>query len=65
MSSRLGGLFDTYDFFGKSIPGVVWVTGILLLLPTETLLLDSDITFNVRNLAVFAIIGLAIGLVFG
>lgn len=65
MPSRLGGLFDTYDFFGKSIPGVVWVTGILLLLPTDTPFLDSSVTLNIKNLAVFAIVGLAVGLVFG
>ncbi|KAB1184777.1 MULTISPECIES: hypothetical protein [Haloferax] len=65
MRARDGGFFDSYDFFGKAIPGVVWLFGIVLLLPMSIFPDGETTVFTIRNVALILITGVAVGLVFG
>lgn len=65
MPSRFSGLFDTYDFFGKAIPGVVLMIGFASLLPRDSSLLVLPEGANLRNIATLIIAGAALGLIFG
>lgn len=64
MASRLSGLFNSYDFFGKSIPGVVLLLGLVTFLPMSALE-GAGIEISIRNVAVLALSGLVLGLIFG
>ena len=64
MASRLSGLFNSYDFFGKSIPGVVLLLGLVTFLP-ESMLTAAEVDISIRNIAVLTVAGLVLGLIFG
>lgn len=65
MPSRFTTLFDTYDFFGKAIPGIVMLLGLFSLLPADSPLLIRPEEANIKNIAIVILAGAAVGLIFG
>jgi len=65
MDSRGPRFFNSYDLFGKAIPGVVLLLGLILLIPVNNLEPSVPGDATLRNLAVILIAAVALGLIFG
>jgi hypothetical protein len=67
MPRRVANVLESYDFFGKSIPGIVGLVGIFSLLPGFPLSLfgTSDSQMNVAVLTALALTLVFLGLVIG
>lgn len=63
MQARIFQNFGSYDIFGKSIPGAVLLSGILLLLPFESIPTGGNI--SVIDIAALLLILILIGLMIG
>lgn len=64
MPSQIVSLFGSYDFFGKSFPGVTLILGISLLLPLDSIPF-GDIFSNVLTFIVFVVSLVLLGTLFG
>jgi hypothetical protein len=66
MPERLVGVLESYDFFGKSIPGIVALIGVVTLSPTVPLVsLDEGTQINLPILLALSLTLVFAGLVFG
>jgi|GEM_PF-6449391 len=67
MAPRAGGILKSYDFFGKSIPGIILISGVVSLLPTQTLesMSVSSGDINFASLAILLATLVFIGFVMG
>ena len=65
MQNRLLQLLGSYDLFGKSVPGAIFLSGIILLLPRERIPVDQLSELDVLNIAALFIILLIAGLTIG
>lgn len=65
MDSRGPRFFNSYDLFGKAIPGVVLLLGLILLIPINNPEISVPNDATLRNLAVIVIAAVALGLIFG
>jgi hypothetical protein len=65
MSNRFTGFLDSYDLFGKAIPGVAWFFGILLISPLQLKVLSPGDEAQIRGIAALLVIAILVGLIFG
>jgi len=64
MAGRSIGFLDSYDILGKAIPGVVLLFGLVLILPSHTLV-DTNASINIKSLAAIFVASAVAGVVFG
>ncbi|SEK86972.1 hypothetical protein [Haloferax larsenii] len=65
MADRFTGFLDSYDLFGKAIPGIAWFFGILLVLPTTLQLGIPGEEVQLKGLALILVASAFVGLIFG
>ena len=65
MSTQITGFLDSYDLFGKAIPGIAWFFGIFLIAPSSLQSSISGNTIEFRGLAALLVLSIIGGLIFG
>jgi len=63
MSERFLQSLNTYEIFGKSLPGAVFLVGVVSIMPAQSV--DADISPTFANLAALSIVLLLAGLAIG